>query len=119
MVEIKIFQNSSHSESHDPGEVLFREGDGAVDAMFAVVEGEVELSLHGKCIETVGPGGILGEMALIDSGPRSATATALTAVRVVPVDADQFKYLVQDHPTFALQVMKVMVERLRKTNNAI
>ncbi len=84
--------------------------------MFAVVEGEVELGVNGTVVEAVGPGGILGELALIDAGPRSATATATTAARVVPVDAERFTYLVNEHPTFALQVMTVMAERLRRAN---
>ena len=49
--------------------------------MFAVVEGEVELTHDDRVVEKVGPGGILGEMALIDTGPRSATATATVASR--------------------------------------
>ena len=86
--------------------------------MFSVLEGTVELSRNGAVIENVGPGGILGEMALIDSAPRSADATARTAARVVSVDHQRFKYLVQEHPTFALQVMAVMAERLRKANGS-
>ena len=48
--------------------------------MFSVLEGSVELSRNGAVIEDVGPGGILGEMALIDAAPRSATATARRAL---------------------------------------
>jgi CRP/FNR family cyclic AMP-dependent transcriptional regulator len=55
-------------------------------------------------------------MALIDEAPRSATATATTEAKVVRVDKDHFNYLVQEHPTFALQVMTVMAERLRRAN---
>jgi CRP/FNR family cyclic AMP-dependent transcriptional regulator len=44
---------------------------------------------------------------------------ARTAARVVPVDQRQFKYLVQEHPTFALKVMSVMAERLRRANDGI
>ena len=56
-------------------------------------------------------------MALVDEAPRSATATAATETRVVRVDLEHFIYLVQEHPTFALQVMSVMAERLRKANH--
>jgi CRP/FNR family cyclic AMP-dependent transcriptional regulator len=57
-------------------------------------------------------------MALIDAAPRRASATARTAARVVPVDQKRFKYLVQEHPTFALQVMAVMAERLRRASGS-
>ena len=115
MAEINIFKHSPDARTLEPGEILFREGD-AGDAMFAVVEGGIELVVGGEAVEVVGPGGILGELSLVDAAPRSATARAQAASRVVPVDHRQFVFLVQEHPTFALQVMAIMAERLRKTN---
>ena len=98
-----------------PGEVLFAEGD-AGNVMFAVVDGDVELTHQGRVVEEVTAGGILGEMALIDTEARSATAAARTASRVVRIDERQFTFLVHEHPTFALQVMRVMAARLRRAN---
>jgi CRP/FNR family cyclic AMP-dependent transcriptional regulator len=115
VAEINIFKHARDTVALQPGEVLFREGDPG-DVMFAVVEGQVELTRDGTVIEEVGPGGIMGELALIDSAPRSATATARVSARVASVDHKYFTYLVQEHPTFALQVMSVMAERLRKAN---
>ena len=115
MTEIHVFRHAADALTIEPGEQLFREGDPG-DVMFAVLEGEVELRVGGTVVESVGPGGILGELALIDSAPRSATATATTPTRVVRVDAERFNYLVNEHPTFALQVMTVMAERLRRSN---
>lgn len=118
MTEINVFKNASNSEPVEPGETLFREGDAGDDVMYAVVEGEIELHRNGLVVETVGPGGILGELSLIDNAPRTATAHARNQARVVRVDQRHFTFLVQEHPTFALQVMTVMAERLRKTNDA-
>lgn len=115
MIEINLFRHSKDLVELRPSEVLFRTGDRG-DCMYAVLEGEILLTVHDRAIETMGPGAILGEMALIDRSDRSATATALTDARVARVDERQFGYLVQEHPTFALQVMKVMAERLRHTN---
>jgi len=115
MTEINLFRQARDTVTFEAGEVLFREGE-LGDAMFAVVEGRFELTRAGHLIEDIGPGGILGEMALIDSAPRSATATARVTARVAPVDHKRFIYLVQEHPTFALQVMSVMADRLRKAN---
>jgi CRP-like cAMP-binding protein len=115
MIEINIFRHSQDAQSVPAGHVLFREGDPG-DMMFGVAEGEVELTVGGDVVEEVGPGGILGELALVDHAPRSATATARTGALVVPVDAARFGYLVHEHPTFALQVMTVMAERLRRAN---
>jgi CRP/FNR family cyclic AMP-dependent transcriptional regulator len=115
MVEIHLFRHADDAVALQSGDLLFREGDPG-DVMYSVLEGNVELSRNGAVIEDVGPGGILGEMALIDAAPRSATATARTVARVVPVDQKRFKYLVQEHPTFALLVMSIMAERLRRAN---
>ncbi|HXQ21148.1 MAG TPA: cyclic nucleotide-binding domain-containing protein, partial [Candidatus Acidoferrales bacterium] len=65
-------------------------------------------------VETMGPGGILGEMALIDQNPRSATAVAKTDCTLVPVNEARFKFLVKQVPAFSLEVMRVMASRLRK-----
>ena len=111
-----MFRSSHEAEVVPAGQVLFREGEPG-DLMFAVADGLVELTHDGAVIEKIGPGGIVGEMALVDEAPRSATATAATETRVVRVDRPHFMYLVQEHPTFALQVMSVMADRLRKANH--
>ena len=111
-----MFRSSHDAEVVPAGFVLFEEGDTG-EIMFAIADGHVELTHRGAVIEKIGPGGIVGEMALIDDSPRSATAAAATETRLVRVDREHFMYLVQEHPTFALQVMSVMAERLRKANN--
>ena len=59
---------------------------------------------------------IFGEMALIDNEPRSATAVAITDVELVPISEKQFLFLVSQTPYFALKVMRILAQRLRKTN---
>jgi CRP-like cAMP-binding protein len=65
-------------------------------------------------VETVGEGGIIGEMGLIDRGPRSATAIAKTDCKLVPLNEQRFTFMVQETPNFALQVMRIMADRLRR-----
>jgi CRP/FNR family cyclic AMP-dependent transcriptional regulator len=115
MPEINVFKHSREAFTIEAGHVLFSEGDPG-DVMYAVVEGEVELTRSGESLEVITPGGIFGEMALIDPAPRGAGATARTEARVVPVDEAHFTYLVHEHPTFALQVMRIMAERIRHGN---
>ena len=80
------------------------------------VEKEVlgSLIVHDKVIDTSHPGELLGEMALVDQSPRSATAVAKTACKVVPVNERQFSFMVQETPHFAITVMRAMCNRLRK-----
>jgi CRP-like cAMP-binding protein len=97
------------------GEVIFREGE-IGEAMYAIQEGEVELRIGDTVLEVLGAGQIVGEMALVDHSPRSATAIARTACKVVVVPERRFLFLVQQTPFFALQVMRVMAERLRRAS---
>jgi len=100
------------TEHYASGTNIFTEGE-AGRTMYVVKEGEVELSVHGKIKVRVGKGGILGEMALIDNKHRSATALAKTHCELAPIDEKQFLELVRTKPSFALEVMRVLVERLR------
>jgi len=73
---------------------------------------------HGQLIERIGPGGIIGEMALVDQSPRSADAIAQQETALAVINRLRFEHLVANHPTFALQVMAVMADRLRRLNEA-
>ena len=98
------------------GEFVFKAGDPG-ETMYIITEGEVDiLDGSGTALDTAGPGSIVGELALIDDEPRSATVVAKTACRLVPVDRRRFEYMVQETPFFALAVMKVLADRLRKNN---
>lgn len=110
---IGLFRNSTDFESFPAGKVIFEEGDPG-EQMYAVKDGEVDIVVHGKTVETIGPGGVFGEMCLIDSGTRSARAVARTDCQLVAVDGRRFSFLIQQTPQFALQVMKIMAERLRR-----
>jgi len=111
-----FFRNSPDIADFEPGQLVFKQGEPG-DVMYAVVEGRVELTRDGQALEMLGEGNIFGELALVDESPRGATATAATAARLAPVDKRRFTFLVQEHPMFALQVMAVMADRLRRAND--
>ena len=97
------------------GETVFQQGDPG-DAVYVVLDGKVELRIGGRLVETVGPGGILGEMALIEHAPRVATATARSDSDLLPISEERFMSMIRQTPHFALQIMKVMAARLRVMN---
>ena len=99
----------------DPGQVVFSAGD-AGGEMFIVRTGSVDLRIGDTLLETVEQGGIFGELALVDPAPRSATAVAGPDCTLVLVDAAAFNDLVHKVPGLALEVMRVMARRLRRTN---
>ena len=115
MHEIHLFDSAANKVGFEAGEALFEQGDRG-DQMYAIVEGDVELTANGRVIDVIPAGTIVGEMALIDDAPRSCTARACHAVTAVPVDRERFLFLGQEHPNFGLQVMAIMAERLRKAD---
>lgn len=84
--------------------------------MYVLVEGEVDVHVGANVVDSLRPGAIFGEMALIDDAPRSASVLAKTDCKLVEVDRKRFEYLVSETPFFALAVMRVMADRLRKAN---
>ncbi|HRX59654.1 MAG TPA: cyclic nucleotide-binding domain-containing protein [Candidatus Competibacter sp.] len=114
-----LFDAIEHYQSFAPGHVIFREGE-LGSSMYIVADGQVDIMLSGgRVLETVSSGGILGELALIDDKPRSASAIAKTECLLAPVNREHFLALVQRTPLFALQVMRALAERLRRANSQL
>jgi CRP/FNR family transcriptional regulator, cyclic AMP receptor protein len=117
-MKIKIFNNDPSAERFSAGQAVFREGERG-DHMFAVVKGSVDLIINGKVVETVEPGGIFGEMALVEDQPRVATALAKADAELVRIDRKRFLFLVQQTPYFSLQLMAIMAMRIRQMNKRL
>ncbi len=115
MQALRLFEHDENRRTIAAGETLFAEGQPR-DFLYAVVAGEVEIRIDGEVVEVAGPGALVGELALIDDGPRATSVVALTDVAVVPIDRERFLFLVQQTPFFALEVMKILAERLRRMN---
>lgn len=113
MQAFELFRNDDNTQTFAAGTQIFAEGEPGRN-MYVVKEGKVDIVSRGQVLETVGPGGMFGEMALIDKAHRSAGAVAKTDCTVVLIDERRFLYLVQESPYFALSVMGVMADRLRR-----
>ena len=119
MVTVNLFQaEDADLISFRAGETIFSEGETG-DLMYVVRDGQVDLRVKGQLVDALGPGGVLGEMALIEHAPRTATATARTDCTLVPIPEKRFTFMVQQTPHFALQIMKVMAERLRRMDERL
>ena len=106
-------QETKNTRTFAAGEVIFDAGQRGGE-MFLVLEGSIVIALQGAEIDRLKPGDIVGEMALVEDRPRSAMATAETDCKLLCIDRDEFRQLVQASPDFALQVMSVMSGRLRR-----
>lgn len=108
-----LFKSEENVVSLKAGETLFKKGD-AASAMYILLSGELRVGDGNQIFEQLGPGGLVGEMALIDRAPRAATVTALSDCTLAPVDEKRFLFLTQQTPSFALNVMRVLSQRLRR-----
>jgi CRP/FNR family transcriptional regulator, cyclic AMP receptor protein len=111
----ELFRQETGALQIAAGDFLFREGDNG-DKMYVLLEGQVEILLGDLLLETAGPGSLIGEMALIDDSPRTATVVAKTSCRLAEIDRRRFHFLVQQTPHFATHVMKTLADRLRHMN---
>ncbi len=120
MSNTKLFLNlfrNAETTSYPSGQTIFSaEEKGATMHMYVIIEGQVEILIGSKTLELLGPGEIFGEMALIDDGPRSAAAVAKTDCRMAAVNRRRFEFMVQETPFFALAVMQILADRLRRTD---
>jgi len=113
-----LFKNWGAVEDFDAGTVIFSEREPA-EVMYVILSGEVELTLQGTSLGVEGEGGIIGEMAMVDAGTRSATATARSAVRLARMSREEFRKLAQKSPTFSLHAMTALANRLRAVDGFI
>ena len=84
--------------------------------MYVVKSGLVHLLSFGRILEDVGPGGMLGEMAIIDEAPRSAAAMAGADTEVIVIDRPAFVKVIRSEPELALEVMRQLAARIRRMN---
>ena len=113
-----LFSRADNVRKLAAGEILFEEG-APGDVMYVVLEGQIEVLVRGSVVDSARAGDIVGELALIDSQARSATARAATEARVAPVDEKRFLYMVQQTPKFSLHVMRVLARRLRQMDSNV
>ena len=113
MQSFSFFEEISDFVLFEPDQTVFKEGQFG-DEMYLVLEGELRITVQGHQIDLLKAGDIVGEMALIDEGARSATGTAVSPTKLLPINRQRFAELVSQHPDFALHVMTIMSNRLRR-----
>jgi CRP/FNR family transcriptional regulator, cyclic AMP receptor protein len=100
---------------YQPGDVLFREGE-AGDEMFVIQSGSVRItkSIGGedKVLAILGPGEFVGEMAILNGKPRTATATVVEAIRCLAIGAPTLEQMVARNAEIALRLIKKLAKRL-------
>jgi CRP/FNR family transcriptional regulator len=105
------------------GHVVFEEGDPG-DRLFIVLDGKTKISRAAadgreNLLAVLGPGEMFGELSLFDPGPRTATASAVTDSTLASLDHDDLRPLLLDQPGVAVQLLRALAQRLRRTNEAM
>jgi CRP/FNR family cyclic AMP-dependent transcriptional regulator len=111
--ELDAIARASKEVSHRPGHVIAREGETGI-GFFLILEGKADVSIGGKSVAKLGPGDFFGEISLLDQGTRTATVTSSSPILLLGLTAWTFKGLVQEHPSIALNMLKVVAQRIRK-----
>ena len=120
--QIELLEKTAVKKAYSKNTVLFTEGDDS-DSLYVIVKGKIKISRtdeNGKevVLALLGPGDYLGEMAMLDAEPRSATAMTREPTDVMIITHDQFMRIFESNPV-ALAVTKGLVRRLRAANRKI
>ncbi|OLP16935.1 cyclic nucleotide-binding protein [Leptolyngbya sp. 'hensonii'] len=111
---VKQYQKDPDPLTFAAGDLIFKEGDQG-EYMYGILEGQVEMTIEGKSVETLEAGDIFGEGALVHSDRlRMSTAIAKTDCQLAYLNEEHFLFAVQETPMFALQVMRSYSDRFRR-----
>lgn len=121
--DLRALASRGRARSYRAGAVLFREGDPG-DALFVVVEGDVRvvvLSAAGgeATVALLGPGEFVGDLALLDGRPRSASAIAHRAAKTLVVTRDDFRRWLSERPKASFALLEALSLRVRRTDEAL
>ncbi|MEP7054656.1 MAG: Crp/Fnr family transcriptional regulator [Actinomycetota bacterium] len=105
------------------GTIIFSEGD-AGGQLHVILSGKVKISraaVDGRenLLAVLGPGDLFGELSLFNPGPRTATATAITDAQLATFSHDDLRPVIIEQPEVAAELLRVLAERLRQTNDAM
>ncbi|BBD55933.1 MULTISPECIES: cyclic nucleotide-binding domain-containing protein [Planktothrix] len=115
---VKLFEKQPE-QRYLANQVIFEEGQTG-EVLYGILEGEIELWVNGKVVETLTAGDVFGEGALVQPDhTRASTAIAKTDCLLATMDKSRFLFAVQQTPMFALEVVKSYSDRLRRLKHSI
>ena len=118
--DLKLVAEIAREEWYPQNTDIFQQGDEG-SAMFVIVEGRLQVLVSTNGVERKlaqrGPGEFVGEMAIIESVPRLATVRAQTDVRLLSIDGDTFKQILQERPDVSFAVLRSLSRRLREMSS--
>ncbi len=114
--------NAAVEQTYQAGQFIMRQGDTGVGA-FIIRSGKVEVVQekdgHETKLATLGPGDVVGEMALLDEFPRSASVRAAEPVTALGIQRWHFKGILESHPQLALALLPILTRRVRNAEGML
>jgi CRP/FNR family cyclic AMP-dependent transcriptional regulator len=110
--ELQRIAKASDEVNVKAGHELVRQGDVGRE-MFVIVKGEATVKRNGRKVATLGPGGTVGELSLLDKGPRTATVVADTDATVLVLGAREFTGVLDDVPGLAHKILATLAGTVR------
>ncbi len=118
IVTVSIFQKQPDPKVFSAGQVIFEEGQPG-DEIYGILEGQVDILVNGKIVETIETGEVFGVGVLVGVKNRTYTAIAKVDTKLVFLNEQRFLFAVQETPMFALEVMKSYSERLSRLQHLL
>ncbi|MEM1292560.1 MAG: cyclic nucleotide-binding domain-containing protein [Cyanobacteria bacterium P01_H01_bin.162] len=116
---IELFSKISENQTLKAGDIIFEAGD-AGTAMYGIISGTVAMQVEGETVETIEAGDVFGEGALVHPDKRRrSTAIAQSDCELAVLNEERFKFLIENTPTFAIDVMRSYSNRLQRFKHAI
>lgn len=116
--DLRLLASVADDITFRPGEAVCREGQHAYEC-FVIASGKVEVRVHAQPVAVLGQGDVVGEIALLDGGRRSASVSALTDVNAFVIDRRHFEHLLETAPAIARAMLTQLSRRLRSANEAL
>lgn len=120
---LKGIAGISSEKTFKTGEYLMKQGEGGI-GLFIIIKGKVKIEktdTRGNLVEVAenGPGDIMGEMAVLDGSPRTASVKAAEETICLVLASWEFNAFMKAHPELALQILPIVIKRFRETNDAL
>lgn len=111
--ELRTIAGAAKEVEHREGDVIVKEGQTGV-GFHLIIEGQARVTVGGKLKARLAPGDFFGEIALLDGGPRTATVSAETDLRVLSLASWEFRPIVDQTPSLAYKLLLHLCQRLRE-----
>jgi CRP-like cAMP-binding protein len=110
--ELAVIGRATEETEVPAGKELTKEG-ATGHEFFLILDGEAAVKKNGRKVATLGPGQYFGELALLDRGPRNATVTAETPMKLLVIPQREFSAVLDEVPGMSHKLLRAMAERLR------